>query len=271
MRTFDLLARVVLIGLGFGLAGSTLAFDGTRSPNEAKLLITPREAFVSGAHALKAGEKEKAISALQYAAEKGHAIAQWKLGRMYAEGDGVPQSDLRAFEYFRSIADTHADDLPEVPQARFVANAFVQLGNYYLEGIPNTPVRADPDRAREMYSYAASYFGDADAQYRLARLYLDGNGAPKDVRQAVRWLALAANKGQYRAQALLGSVLFNGEAVQRQASRGLMWLTLARDNATSAQDKWIIEAHEAASGRATEDERALALTYLERWLKNRRD
>ena len=39
------------------------------------------------------------------AADKGHAVAQWKLGRMYAEGDGVPQSDLRAFEYFRSIAD----------------------------------------------------------------------------------------------------------------------------------------------------------------------
>src|SRR5205085_7789989 len=148
------------------------------------------------------------VTSLQYAAEKGHALAQWKLGRMYAEGDGVPRDDLRAFGYFSRIADSHADESPDMPQARFVANAFVQLGHYYLEGIPNSEVRADPERAREMFSYAASYFGDADAQYSLARLYLDGIGTARDPRQALRWLGLAANKGQYRAQALLGSILF---------------------------------------------------------------
>ena len=169
------------------------------------------EAFRSGTSALKAGENDKAVSSLQYAAEKGHALAQWKLGRMYAEGDGVPQDDLRAFEYFSRIADSHAEDSPDLPQARFVANAFVQLGHYYLDGIPKSQVKADPDRAREMYTYAASYFGDADAQYSLARLYLDGVGTPKDPRQAVRWLSLAANKGQYRAQALLGHLFFKGE------------------------------------------------------------
>ena len=50
-----------------------------------------------------------------------------------------------------------------------------------------------------------------DAQYNLARLYLDGVGTPRDPRQAVRWLSLAANKGQYRAQAMLGNMLFKGE------------------------------------------------------------
>ena len=53
-----------------------------------------------------------------------------------------------------------------------VANAFVALGRYYLNGIPNSKIKADTDRAREMFSYAASYFGNADAQYDLARLYL---------------------------------------------------------------------------------------------------
>src|SRR5262249_3926061 len=185
-------------------------------------LPTPVEAFRSGTQALRAGEKEKAITSLQYAAEQGHALAQWKLGRMYAEGDGVERSDLRAFEYFRRIADAYADDSPGTPQARFVANAFVALGHYYLEGIPNSPIKADAGRAHEMYSYAASYFGDPDAQYYLARLYLDGKGAPRDARQAARWLSLAANKGQHQAQALLGRLLFKGEAVSRQPARGLM-------------------------------------------------
>jgi TPR repeat protein len=192
--------------------------------------------------------------------------AQWKLGRMYADGDGVKQDDLRAFEYFRGIADAHADEAPDTPQARFVASAFVALGNYYLEGIPNTAIKPETDRARELFAYAASYFGDPDAQYRLGRLYLDGNSGVKDAKQAVRWLSLAANKGQHQAQAVLGGMLFNGESVPRQAARGLMWLTLACDGA-SPGEAWIADLYFAALKQATEEERAAALADLERWLR----
>jgi hypothetical protein len=250
------------------VAGAT----ALKAPDEltAQRTPTPVEAFRTGADALRAGENAKALTSLQYAAEKGHAVAQWKLGRMYAMGDGVQRNDLRAFQYFSRIADTHAEDSPDLPQARFVANAFVQLGHYYLEGIPNSKVKPDPHRAREMFAYAASYFRDADAQYNLGRLYLEGVGAPKDPRRALPWLSLAAHKGQHRAQALLGDVLFKGEHVPRQAARGLMWLTLARENA-GADEAWIVTLHDSASRRATNDERALALTYLEGWLKGRRD
>jgi len=80
---------------------------------------------------------ESSLTSLQYAAEGGHPVAQWKLGRMYAEGDGVVQDALRAFEYFSRIANAHAEDSPASPQAAIVANAFVALGRYYLKGIPN--------------------------------------------------------------------------------------------------------------------------------------
>jgi hypothetical protein len=188
---------------------------------------------------------------------------------MYAEGDGVKQDDLRAFEYFRDIADAHADESPGTPRARFVANAFVALGTYYLEGIPNSPVKSDPDRAREMFTYAASYFGDPDAQYQLGRMYLEGYGGVKDPKQAARWLQLAANKGHYQAQALLGTMLFKGEAVTRQAARGLMWLTLARD-AAAAQETWIADLHARAFKQASDEERATALAFIERWIRGSR-
>jgi TPR repeat protein len=231
---------------------------------------TPVEAFRSGTQALRDGEKAKALTSLQYAAEQGHALATWKLGRMYAEGDGVERSDLRAFEYFSRIANAYADDSPGTPQARFVANAFVALGHYYLDGIPNSVVKADPARAHELFAYAASYFGDPDAQYSLARLYLDGKGAPRDPRQAARWLSLAATKGQYQAQALLGRMLFKGEQVPRQAARGLMWLALARDSA-GPQETWISDLYDSAVRQATDEERTLALAFLERWVRGRRD
>jgi TPR repeat protein len=225
----------------------------------------------SGAVAVKGAlPSPNSLTALQYAAEGGHPIAQWRLGRMYANGDGVDRDDLRAFDYFSRIANQHAEDSPLAPQAQIVANAFVALGRYYRDGIPNSRVKSDRERAREMFHYAASYFGNADAQYNLARLYLDGVGTQRDPRYAARWLAQAAQKGQFQAQALLGQMLFNGDLVAKQAALGLMWLTLARDNA-GPDEVWINEIYTNALKRASEDDRALAGRLLERWVQGRRD
>jgi len=278
MRTVESLLSVVAVGVGLMAAFATapaLALDGSKSDASGAMAAaappSAMEAFRSGAHWLKAGDTAKAVHSLEYAAEKGHPLAQWKLGRMYAEGEGVAQNDFKAFEYFRRIADRHADDNPDTPQARFVANAFVALGHYFLAGIPKTPVKRDPDRAREMFGYAASYFRDPDAQYFLARLYLDGVGAPHDPRQAARWFGLSAQKGQCEAQAMLGAMLFAGDHVPRQAARGLMWLTLAKDSARSDQQAWIAKLYDSAYQQSTEDDRALALVYLRRWLETRRE
>jgi exopolysaccharide production negative regulator len=277
MRIFEVLLRAMVPGANLLsaclLAAPAFAFDGTKSTDAmaAAPPLTAMQAFRSGAHFLKAGDTAKAVHSLEYAAEKGHALAQWKLGRMYAEGDGVVQNDLKAFEYFRNIADSHADDNPDTPQARFVANAFVALGHYYLDGIPKTAVKRDPGRAREMFGYAASYFRDPEAQYYLARLYLDGVGAPHDPRTAARWFGLSAQKGQCQAQAMLGAMLFAGDHVPRQAARGLMWLTLAKDSATGANQAWINRLYDSAMRQASEDERALAGVYLRRWMETRRE
>jgi TPR repeat protein len=177
---------------------------------------------------------------------------------------------LRAFEYFSRIANAHAEDSPSAPQAAIVANAFVALGRYYLNGIPNTKIKVDADRAREMFSYAASYFGNADAQYDLARLYLNGIGTPRDSRYGARWLGLAAQKGQHQAQATLGQMLFNGDQLPRQAARGLMWLTLARDSA-APDETWIKESYNKAIAKASDDDRAMALQMLEHWVQGRKD
>lgn len=240
---------------------------GIRTPDPSGPL-TAVDAFRSGAQALRAGDTKAGISSLEYAASHGHVVAQWKLGRLYADGTEVKRDDYRAFRLFQDIADARADDSVGTAQAPFVANALVSLGIYYSDGIANSPVKANPNRAREMFAYAASYFGDADAQFHLGRMYYDGKGGARDVRQAARWLTLAANKGQPQAQGLLGTILFKGDVVPKQAARGLMWLTLARDAAP--QDKRIAELHAAASQQATDDQRALALSFIESWLNGNR-
>jgi TPR repeat protein len=279
MRIFSVVASTAAIVLTFGVE-PTRSLDGTPSPPQAALSpnqaalsptsISPVDAFRSGTEALQTGERKRAVVSLQYAAEHGHGFALWQLGRMYAEGDGVARDDYRAFEYFQKFADTHADENPAIPRARFVANAFVALGHYYLEGIPNTAVPQSPELARRMFAHAASYFGDSEAQYQLATLYLDGNGVTRDPKRAVPWLVLAANKGHYKSQALLGRILFNGEHGIRQRASGLMWLTVACDG-PGAKEAWITELRETAVKQASDDERALALILLKRWVEGRRE
>src|SRR3954454_3671403 len=272
MRTFE---RII-----FGwflviapLSGPAIAFDGAPVNQEPAIPVLsgqPGAGATLRKSAPPSATPENSLTALQYAAEGGHPVAQWRLGRMYASGEGVARDDVRAFDYFSRVANAHAEDSPSAPQAAIVANAFVALGRYYLSGIPNTKIKVDADRAREMFSYAASYFGNADAQYDLARLYLNGIGTPRDSRYGARWLGLAAQKGQHQAQAMLGQMLFNGDQLPRQAARGLMWLTLARDSA-APDEIWIRESYNRAIAKASDDDRAMALQMLEHWVQGRKD
>jgi TPR repeat protein len=268
--------RIIFVALLLGVTALTApasAFEGTPVGPETAIPVASAQPGTATAikKALPAAPSTTSLTALQYAAEGGHPVAQWKLGRMYAIGDGVAQDDLVAFEYFSRIANAHAEDSPSAPQATIVANAFVALGRYYLGGIPNSKIKADAERAREMFSYAASYFGNADAQYDLARLYLNGvGGTPRDTRYGARWLGLAAQKGQHQAQALLGQMLFSGDQLPKQAARGLMWLTLARDNA-APDETWIKDSYNKAIAKASDDDRAMALQMLEHWVQGRKD
>ena len=269
MRTSRRIIFALMLGAA-PLAAPGFAFDGAPAKPDALNSQTLNQTLKKTAAPATAAA-EPTLNSLQYAAEGGHPVAQWKLGRMYANGDGVIRDDLRAFEYFSRIANAHAEDSPSAPQATIVANAFVALGRYYLSGIPNSKIKADTDRAREMFSYAASYFGNADAQYDLARLYLKTPDASRDdFRYGARWLGLAAQKGQHQAQAMLGQMLFSGDRMPPQRARGLMWLTLARDNA-APDETWIRENYNRAIAKASDDDRAMALQMLEHWVQGRKD
>jgi TPR repeat protein len=199
------------------------------------------EAYRQGVKALKAGGGASALPALEYAARHGVLGAQVKLARAYATGRDMPKDDAKAFAYFEQIADSQADISPSSPIAKYAAEAFVALGQYYLDGIPEKPLVANPDYAADLFRHAASYFGNAEAQYRLARLYMNGIGVEKNIGLAVNWLAIAAKKQHAAAQATLGEILWRGEEVRERRARGLALIILARENAKddAKEAKWI--------------------------------
>jgi exopolysaccharide production negative regulator len=252
----------------------TLALDGPDMSTVTKplpIFKNPRQALREGLDSYRSGDAKHSVDALQFAAEGGESLARWKLGRMYADGDGVARDDYKAYQYFSQIVADYSDDDPAGREKAIVSSAFVALGVYNLNGIANSRLKANPERAIEMFHYAATNFGDANAQYNLGRIYLDGSsGIDKDTRQAARWLSLAAEKGNPSAQALLGQMLFNGQdGVARQRARGLMWLTLARDAATDPRDQWIAELYEKAIGASSDPDRQMALAYLQAHLQKR--
>jgi uncharacterized protein len=267
---------VLALGLALLAAGPAAALDGRETPATDKAPVKaltfkdPAQAWHRYQERARAGDAKSSLDALRYAADGGEPLAQWKLGSMYAAGEGgVPRDELKAYQYFSRIVDNYDEDDPEQRRdASIVASAYVSIGAFSLGGIAGTSVHPDPQRAMEMFYYAATRFRDADAQYDLARMYLDGSAGQKDVRQAARWLNLAADKDHKEARALLGSLLFKGApGLPAQRPLGLMYLTLAREAASnSRKDAWIVELHESAVKSATEDEKAIARQFLEDYL-----
>lgn len=261
--------------VALALQGGALAFDVKEGPAPANpppgmLFKSIGDSLREGLNALSSGNSEMAVQALGYAAREGNVAAQWKLGRMYQDGEGVRRDDLKAYQHFSEIANRHADVSPDSPHARVVAQAFVALGGYHLAGIPNSRVKRNPVRATEMFHYAAAYFDDADAQYHLGRIFSEGVAGPRDLHQAARWFNLAAEKGHVPAQARLGQMLFNGDGVPRQGPRGLMWMQVAANKAFPGRDDWVVELNTRARSLATEDERRLADAYLRKYERSGR-
>lgn len=228
---------------------------------------TPDAEFRTGSRLYFQGNHSAAVEELNRAAERGHPGALYLLGRMYRTGDGVPTDDLKAFGFFSRVAEDHDSDRPDSPSAAFVASSYVALGSYYMTGIKGSEVRPNLDRAREIFTYAASQYGDADAQLNLGRLYLNPSNEQRSPKLAAKWLNVAAKKGQVEAQALLGQLLFTGDDdLPRRAVQGLMWLTVARAGARGPSQDWIAEAQEQAFSLASEQERRQAMNLSQTWI-----
>lgn len=266
--TFRLPVLALGLALGFGAAGAIMpgAANAQTSPTDT-WIDDPRAAFAAGTSAYYSGDVQTALQALEAAAEGGHAVARWKLARMYAAGDGVAEDDARAFTYFSQIANAHAEDRPDTPRARFVANAFVAIAGYYNSGIGGV-LSPDHTRSRQIFSYAASYFGDPDAQYHLGMMLLHGEGGGVDVRQAGRWLRLSALKGHVEAQLSLGELLYAGaDGMRASPADGLKWLLIAGEFAlTPDEDQRVRTVQERYFALSNTDLRARALQMAEEWL-----
>lgn len=125
---------------------------------------------------------QQEVAALEQKAIQGDPEAQYSLGYMYENGEGVPQDYVKAVEWYSKAADQGDGD------GQF------NLGVMYKNG---EGVSQDYSKAFELYSKAADQ-GNGDAQYNLGAIYENGKKTiPQDKVRAKEYYKQAClNKSQ---------------------------------------------------------------------------
>jgi Sel1 repeat len=157
----------------------------------------------------------RAIEMLTPLAERGSAVAQTKLGLIYARGEGVPLDEIAAFGWLTRAAEQrqseaqfelavmHRDGVGTPVNGKLAVywferaaemgtpHAFSALGEMYL---------GHQDIARD-YAAALSWFlrgaklDDAESLYNIGLRYALGQGVEQDEIEAYKWFDLAADAG----------------------------------------------------------------------------
>ncbi|QRY58989.1 tetratricopeptide repeat protein [Sphingobacterium siyangense] len=189
--------------------------------------------FNKGVEFHKQSNYTEAFNWFQQAAGRGNAVAQFNLGVMYANGQGVPKDFTQAVQWYQKAAEQGNAD------AQFNLGLEYELGR---------GIKLDQVQAVEWYRKAAEQ-GDVDAQKILGDRYEIGQGVPMDLNKAMEWHRKAAERGLAGAQFELGRLY--GRKFSDQANSGL----INKDDAKQ-QILWFIEA--AKQGHA---EAQYALTF----------
>ena len=147
-----------------------------------------------------------------------YPLAQYALARLYADGLGTPANAEKALKWL-----TRAAQAP-VP----VPAAQVQLGNYYAEGYPPY-IKPDAEKAFEL-TLAAAEAENRAARYRVALMYLNGQGTEKNEKRAFHFMRLSARDGLIQAQKALSGMYRNGTGVAQEDYGVFSWMLAAAKN-----------------------------------------
>jgi TPR repeat protein len=102
--------------------------------------------------------------------------------------------------------------------------------------------------------------GDAEAQYALGMLYMDGTPeVAKSPTDAAKWLRKAADQGNGLAQRNLSGLYMNGVGVEKDQILALMWMKLAvKSGAPNAERLEKITAGQLKQSQIAEAEKMAA-------------
>ena len=120
-----------------------------------------------------------ALGEFRALASQGDRIAQYRIGKMYYYGQGVPQDYVEALTWYKKAAE------------RDNADALFSVARMYNSGIG---VQRDYIEAMKWYRKAAE-LGHGDSQTHLGLMYYVGMEVSRDHIEALKWLNIASSLG----------------------------------------------------------------------------
>ncbi len=187
------------------------------------------EAIFQEAEACRATDARMAAGLYLEAAERGHAEAQYRLGRCFEEGKGVRLSRADAVAwYFAAARQNHR-------------SAQVALAGCYLHG---RGVERSRSEALGWYRRAAE-LGDAEAQFYLGEAYAAGSGVLTSAALAAEWYMKAARQEHREAQFRMAEMFSEGKGVLRDPLKALGWLQRASEQGHEEATLRMQAVHEA--------------------------
>ena len=204
-----LLAGFVVLALPHG--GPELEVALPRAP-QAEVALLPPSAASPGATAETAPSDPTQLALwLAPRAAKGDALAEYRLGTLYALGKGVDKDYARAAPLLRAAAESG------LAEAQYDYGVLCENGF----GVPK-----DAGQAIDWYRKAAAQ-GNANAALSLGYAYAKGIGAARDMGQAAQWFHRAAELGLVDAQYNLAFLYENGEGVEKSLIDAFGWYSIA--------------------------------------------
>jgi hypothetical protein len=205
------------------------------------------------------------LEQLQAAARRGGMSASLKLAKLYSEGRIVAHDEVKACELYGTLADKHSQIDRSDPGARVIAEAFRSWAFCYLRGAQGW--EKNLVRAAELFHQAGVILDDPESLYELSKLYLKGEGVSPNARLAVHFLRTAAHKRFAPAQAMLGTLMWQGKVLKQQRINGLALIKFALEVARPEDKVWIDREYEEALLTAKKEEEKDALLLVAEWKK----
>ncbi|WP_323769590.1 tetratricopeptide repeat protein [Antarctobacter sp.] len=254
-------------------AGAVLWLDKAVEQNHVEAATLLARIYLSDVPDGPGRDAAKAADLLTRAATRGDASAQYMLGLLYQNGQGVAQDQSAAFNWLLAAAEQrHAMAQFSLAAVQF-ENRENQEGMRWLraaagEGLTEAQIQLamlldDPESGVTNRTEALDWFrraaetGHVMAQRMLGTRYLQGDGVAADPQEALRWLTLAAKAGDAGAMSNLGYAFARGEGVPQDMEQAVRWYRMGAENGLGRAMVALARQFELGSGVAEDFDTAL--------------
>ena len=164
---------------------------------------------------VQSGHPELAIAVLSELADKGDAVAEYRLAELYYRGIEAAQSVLKRQRFCTKLRPNKTSCPP---------NKILPLCILRGDGVPQ-------DYEKSVYWFRkAAEQGDAFAQQSLGYRYKFGEGVKQDYTQALEWFKKSANQNHVPAAFEIGNLYAEGAGVQKDLFEAIIWWRKAAEN-----------------------------------------